>query len=140
MDEEFSVDDLTEEELDELIALGVIPDKQAILTDQLKTAQALRDRGSPEMRGSPYSGYQTAANPLEMLAYGLDRRQAKKDIEKYRQDQQGLLGQQVRGRGTYYDALRRKIRDRRKTLGGMTDYGADFEQFADNLDEPTAEY
>lgn len=99
------MDDLTDEDIQELIRLGVIPDQQAALGGQLEQAQMLRDRSmaGPEMRGN--SRIQTAANPLEFLVSGLQGYRANKDIKSLQEQQAELIRQQATGRGKYYGKL-----------------------------------
>lgn len=98
-------DEMTSEELQQLMALGVIPDQQSSIEQQLKTAQALRDK-VPQMR----HGYRvsTAAHPLEFIVQGIEGYRAKKDMEELRKKEEGLLQQQIDGRRLFYEALRRR--------------------------------
>jgi hypothetical protein len=100
-------DEVSEEELLQLMGLGVIPDQQNLLKDQMAEANALRDksRAGPQMRGN--SRVQTAANPLEFLSSYLGDRKAGKELDSLRKQQNDLLQQQVKGRSAYYNALRR---------------------------------
>lgn len=101
---EGGLDDMSDEELEQLIALGIIPDKQSILDQQIKTAEQLRYGNKPEMRhGGRVS---TAAHPLEFLAAGLEGHKAGKQLEELRKKQEELLQQQVLGRKTFFDRLR----------------------------------
>lgn len=90
------------------MALGVIPDQQNLLKDQMAEASALRQnsRAGPQMRGN--ARVQTAANPLEFLASYLGDRKAGKELDALRKQQNELLQQQVKGRSAYYNALRRR--------------------------------
>lgn len=101
-------DEVSEEELMQLMALGVIPDQQNLLKEQMAEATALRSKSQagPEMRGN--SRVQTAANPLEFVASYLGNRKAGKELDALRKQQNDLLQQQVKGRSAYYNALRRR--------------------------------
>lgn len=97
--------EMSEEEIQQLIALGIIPDKQSDIKDQIAQAQALRQK-VPEMRGN--GRVQVAANPLEFLGQGIQNYKAGKTIEDLRKKQEELLQQQVAGRGKFFQALRRR--------------------------------
>lgn len=97
-------DEMSDEELQQLIALGVIPDKQDALSQQMKIAEQLRYHNKPEMRGN--GRVQTAANPLEFLFAGLEGRKAGKELEALRKQQDELLGKQVAGRTSFFKNLR----------------------------------
>lgn len=99
------MDELSDEQIQQLMDLGIIPDKQDILLDQIKQAQSLRyGSKAPEMRGQA-GGYSTAASPLEFLAYTLQGRQANKELEQLRAKQEELLKQQASGRKDYFRHL-----------------------------------
>ena len=100
-------EEMTDEELEQLMALGIIPDQQSALEKQMAIAQELRHGKGPEMRGGG-GGYQTAANPLEFLASGLEKRKAGKEIDDLRARQEAMLQQQVQGRKLFYQNLRGK--------------------------------
>jgi hypothetical protein len=99
-------DEMSDEELQQLIALGVIPDKQGALDKQMSIAEQLRYHNKPEMRGN--GRVQTAANPLEFLVSGLEGRKAGKELDALRKQQDELLKQQVGGRTTFFKNLRRR--------------------------------
>jgi hypothetical protein len=95
---------LSEEDIQQLMELGVIPDQQSSLNDQIQQAQKIRNRGAPQ-------GYDTgrvyvAANPLEHLAYALQGIKAGRDIDKARSEQQKLLAQQIRGRSNFFNKMK----------------------------------
>lgn len=97
--------DLSDADLEQLMALGIIPDKQSGLQDQLTQAQKLRYGSMPEMRGEG-GRIQTAANPLEFLTAGVQGYRAGKDIDKLRKEQADLLKQQTQARKLFFDRLR----------------------------------
>lgn len=98
-------DDLSEEEIQQLIQLGIIPEQQGILAQQIAQANALRNSPGPEMRGN--GRIQTAANPLEFLAKGMQEYKTTKELKELRKQQQDALQEQVRGRRTFLSALNR---------------------------------
>ena len=95
--------DITDEELDKIAGLGIIPDKQSALDRQMKTAEALRYNNMPEMRGN--SRIQTAANPLEFLASGIQSVQAEKELRRLRSEQTQMLHDTTEGRKLYFKML-----------------------------------
>jgi hypothetical protein len=98
-------DTASAEELERLMSLGIAPDQQALLKDQMSQAQALRNRANPEMRGN--GRVMTAANPLEFVGAVMQKRQAGKDIEKLKKDQQDSLSKQAKDRALFYELMRR---------------------------------
>lgn len=102
--------DLDDDQIHQLMQLGVIPEEQEGLQNQMNVAQKLRDRGPPKGQTVGPDGIYVAANPLEHLAYAMQGIKAGKDLEKLRDQQQGLLNQQVDARQIYADALRGRKR------------------------------
>jgi hypothetical protein len=101
-----ATEEMTDEELQQLMALGIIPDQQGALEKQMALAEQLRYRNNPEMRGN--GRVQTAAHPLEFLASGIQGYKAGKQIEELRKKQDELLQQQVSGRKLFYQNLRKR--------------------------------
>lgn len=102
------LDNLSEEQLQQLMQLGAVPDQQTYLDEQIKQAQRIRNSQAPQ-------GYDTgrvyvAASPLEHLAHAMEGIKANKDLKNLRQQQQDLLAQQVAGRTSYMDALLGRLR------------------------------
>lgn len=102
------LDNLSEEDLQKLLQLGVIPDEQSSLDDQIKQAQMVRNRRAPQ--GTDTGRVYVAASPLEHIARVMEGIKAGKDLDKLRGDQQSLLQQQVSGRQSYMDALLGRLR------------------------------
>lgn len=102
-------ENLDDDQIQQLIALGVIPDQQNDLKKQMDQAQALRYAEAPQ--GS-YSrgGIYVAASPLEHMARVMQGIKAGKDLEKLRDQQQSVLQNQVEGRQSFLDALRNRTR------------------------------
>lgn len=98
-------EDMSDEDIQQLISLGIIPEKQDLLKGQLTEAQALRDR-RPEMRSGGRTV--TAANPLEFITQGMQSIKSQKEIEELRKQQNDLLQKQVTGRSAYLRALMQK--------------------------------
>lgn len=96
--------ELTDEEIQQLMALGIIPDQQNALSQQMATADQLRYHNSPQMREG--SRVTTAANPLEFVASTVQGIKAGKELEALKKRQDELLQKQVDGRSLYYKSLR----------------------------------
>lgn len=96
--------DFSDEELQQLMELGIIPDQQSMMQDQMRMAEKLRYGSMPEMRQG--GRVQTAANPLEFLAAGLQGHKAGKQIEELKRKQDEMLQKQVSGRKLFYKGLR----------------------------------
>lgn len=93
---------LTEEEIQQLIAMGVIPDQQDAIGQQMAQAQALRHGPGPQ--GRQTNAAFVAANPLEFVGDFMTKRDAAKDIEDLKRQQEELLRQRTEGMGVYYNA------------------------------------
>ena len=95
--------EMTDEQLQQLMELGIIPDQQGQLSEQMALAQKLRHGNTPQMRqGSRVS---TAAHPLEFLAAGLEGHKAGKQMEELSKQQAELLRKQVEGRKLFFQQL-----------------------------------
>lgn len=108
-EEEFNLEDMTEEDLQQLVQLGVIDEQMAENARQMMLQEKLRYQAMPEGRqaGRTY----VAANPLEHLSTGVEKYQAAQKIRDLEAQRAGMEGQQTAGRATYWDLLR----GRRKT-------------------------
>lgn len=95
---------LSEEQLQQLIELGVIPDQQDALSEQYMQANAVRNSAGPEVRGN--GRVMVAANPLEFLASGVQKYQAGKDIQEIGKKREDLMDKQTAARKALLDALR----------------------------------
>jgi hypothetical protein len=96
---DLSAQEMSDDELQQLIALGIIPEEQAQLLKQQQQAQMLQQRPGPEMRGN--GRVMTAANPLEFVGAGLQQyagmRKEKQALDKLDE----LRKQQLQGRQLY---------------------------------------
>lgn len=97
MADDFS--DLSEEQIQQLMDLGIIDDEQSILDKQLKTANSVRYSAGPEMRSN--GRVSTAANPLEFAVHAYQGYKAGKDADAIAKQQQELLKRQVEARAAY---------------------------------------
>ena len=95
--------DLSDDDIQQLMDAGVIKDKNDLLNMQLKQATALRNAPLPGGRDS--GKVFTAASPLEMLAGGLQRRQAMGQMGNIQQQQTDLLNKLAAARGLYGSAI-----------------------------------
>lgn len=98
--------DMTDEELDELVGLGVIGDDIAENIRQRRVAEELRYRAGPEGRqaGRTY----VAANPMEHIGEAMQKYTAHKDMRRLDEERKVLGVDQTTGRRTFWDLLRRK--------------------------------
>lgn len=97
-------ENITDEEAQMLMELGIIPEQLDSLSSQIDQAQKLRNRKGPE---GTYAGrVYVAANPLEHIAHAVQGIKAGRDIDRMRAEQQALLQRQVAGRSSYLDKLR----------------------------------
>jgi hypothetical protein len=105
-EEEFDLAGMSEEELQQLISLGVIDEQMAENARQMALQEGLRYQSAPEGRqaGRVY----VAANPLEHIGKGLEQYNAQKRMKELEAQRGGLQEQQTSGRGTYWDLLRGK--------------------------------
>jgi hypothetical protein len=102
-----SFSDLTDEDIDKLVALGEIPDKQSFLQQQLATAQGIRDQPLNTLtQGRRVS---TAATPLGMLGQIGTKMIGGYQANQLGNQRQNLLDQQASGRKAYFDMIRRGI-------------------------------
>ncbi len=100
---ELSVQDLSDEDIAQLIQLGVIPEEQAALLKQQQQAQMLQQRPGPEMRGN--GRVQTAANPLEFIGAGLQQYAGMRKEKQATGKLDELRKQQLMGRQLYANKL-----------------------------------
>lgn len=97
---------LTEEQLQQLIELGVIDEQQGFLGEQAAQANAIRNQAGPQMQGN--GRVMTAANPLEFLGQGIQKFQAGKDLEEIGKKRQGNIDKRLTGRQALLDAIRNR--------------------------------
>ncbi len=98
--------DLTEDQIAQLMELGVLPDEQKSLAEQLTQARELRNRQGPQ--GIDTGRIYTAANPLEHAVHAYEGIKAGKQIDELLKQQQESLMKQSEGRSAFLKALRRK--------------------------------
>lgn len=96
-------EDMTEDEIQQLMELGVIPKKQDALAQQLAQATALRNKEGPQGRDS--GRVYTAASPLEHIAHAAQGIMAGRNIKRLQKEQQGQLDAQVKGRSAFLKAM-----------------------------------
>lgn len=103
--------DLSEEEIAQLMELGVLPTEQSQLAESLSQATALRNQRGPE--GYDSGRVYTAASPLEHAVHAYQGIKAGKEMDSILKQQQENLLKQTEGRTAFLKALRRKP----KTIG-----------------------
>lgn len=106
MDDFLDLEDLSEEEIAQLMELGILDDQQGILSDQLAQAQAMRNAPGPQGRDS--GRVYTAASPIEHAVHVYQGYKAGQDIKELADKQNAILDQQLQGRKSFLDALRRR--------------------------------
>lgn len=112
---------MSADQLQQLVALGVIPDKQRALDQQMELANQLRTTPMPkgQMAGRVFVG-----DPLGALAAGVERYQGNKQLKKLRGKQDELLNKQNAARMAYVQALRgQQAQPQGAPPGGMTPAG-----------------
>lgn len=87
---------LSDEQIQQLMQLGIIPQQQDILGKQLQLAQGLRYSQGPQGRDS--GRVYTAPNPLEVAMHNIQQYQAGKQMQDIQQKQQDMLRKQALGR------------------------------------------
>jgi hypothetical protein len=98
--------DLSEEEIQQLIDLGIIDDETGMLDKQMKYAQSMRNAPGPEMRGN--GRVMVAGNPLEFAAQAWQGIRSGNEIKDIKARQEELLRKQSAGRQTFLKGLRGK--------------------------------
>jgi hypothetical protein len=102
--EKYSLENMSEEDIQKMVDLGLIDENMAENARQMQTAEKLRYSEAPGMRGN--SRVMTAANPMEFIGRGIQQYRAGRQMEDLAK-QRGELGkQQTAGRRNYWDVLR----------------------------------
>ncbi len=102
-------ENLDDDQIQQLMELGIIPDQSNVLQSQIEQAQKLRNAEGPQGQ-TVRSGIYVAASPLEHIARVMQGMKAQKDLDRLYGEQQGLFSQQVQGRQAFVDALRGRDR------------------------------
>jgi hypothetical protein len=103
--EEYDISKMSEEELAQLVQLGVIDENMAENARQMKLAEQLR-YGTAGPEGRNAGRVYVAANPLEHLGRGLEQWNAQKRMKELEAQRGEMQGKQTQARGTYWDLLR----------------------------------
>lgn len=109
------MEDFSPEELQALMALGIMPEELSGLDSQIAQAQALRD--SPMPQGQMAGRVHVAPSILQFAATGLDRYRGMKDLKGLQGQRKGLLDKTTDARMLYAEALRKRL------SGGMDPAG-----------------
>lgn len=96
---------LSDEDIQALMELGVLPDQQKSLDDQITTAQTIRDRKAPRGQTVGPDNVYVASSPLEHAAYAAQGIMAGRDIKNARLQQQEILAKQIKGRASYFQKM-----------------------------------
>lgn len=99
------LEDLTEDEIAQLMQLGAIPQEQASIAEQLSQARQLRNREGPQ--GIDTGRIYTAASPIEHAVRAYEGIKAGRQIDDLLKKQQENLLKQTEGRTAFLKALRR---------------------------------
>jgi hypothetical protein len=105
-DEDFDMSQLSEEDLQKLISLGMIDENMAENARQMAMQEGLRYGAAPEGRDS--GRVYTAANPLEHVGSLLQKYNANKEMKNLKTERGVMQGQQTAGKGMFWDLLRGK--------------------------------
>lgn len=97
-----SLENMTPEQIQQLVALGIIPDQMAGMDKQMEYANQLRSTPTPEMYGN--GRVMVAANPMEHIAAGLQRYKGMKDMKELQAQQEALRKDQTAGRSKFFEA------------------------------------
>ena len=93
------LENLSPEQLKQLMELGIIPDELSALDRQYKSADALRGTAMPEGRDS--GRVYTAANPMEAVGSLMKQYAGNRDVKKIEGKQDALLQKQLEGRNLF---------------------------------------
>jgi hypothetical protein len=115
MMDNFNEEDLTDEEIQQLVALGIIPEQMDENARQMQMSEQLRYQAAPEGRDS--GRVYTAANPMEHIGSVMEKYNAQKQIGKLGEERSGMLNQQARDRKLYYELLRGKRKSKLQSVG-----------------------
>lgn len=100
----FNPNSLSSDDIKQVLSAGEISGKQALIAQQMKQAQALRDATVPEGRHA--GGMYVAASPLEGLANAAGKFAGAYQQRQLNDQSSALLAQQTADRKKYFDILR----------------------------------
>ena len=89
--------------IQQLVALGAIPEEQALMLRQADQGAGMMQ--TPSAQGMNVGGTFKASSPVEHLSVALQRMLGGKMQKAALSQYQGTLGKQTAGRGVYADAL-----------------------------------
>jgi hypothetical protein len=110
-------ENLSDEDIQQLMSLGIIPDEMNDINSQMEIANKIRTRTPPT--GTDTGRVYVAASPLEHIAYAAQGIKAGRDLKKLRLDQQALLAQQIRGRSKYFQKMNDTPENRARNMQQM---------------------
>jgi hypothetical protein len=103
--EEYGLEQMSEEELQKLVELGVIDDNMAENARQMRLAEELR-YATPTPEGRQAGRVYVASNPLEHIGKGMQQWNAQKRMDELEKERAGMGQQQTAGRQSYWDIIR----------------------------------
>lgn len=101
--DELSMQDMSDEDLAQIVGMGGNADQQEMLKKQLANAQALQGRPMPEMRGN--GRVQTAANPMEFVGNLMQQYAGQRREKDAMSKIDALQKQQTMGRQLYANKM-----------------------------------
>lgn len=87
---------MTEDQIQQLVALGIIPEQMSSMDKQYKIANELRNTALPEGRSN--GRVFTAANPMETVGALMQQYGGKRKMDAIEKKQDAALQQQAEGR------------------------------------------
>lgn len=102
----FDPSKMSQDDIHQMLSAGEFSGKQALIAQQMKQAQALRDTAMPEGRRA--GGMYIAANPLETAAAAVKQGLGAHMAGALNAQSTGLLTDQTNARQTYFDILRKR--------------------------------
>ena len=98
------LDNLSPEDIEALIALGVLPEEQAEVIRQQKLAESIRTQSGPQ--GRQAGGQFVAAHPLEFMGDMAQKYMAGQQEKELQKKQADILRQQTEARRKFFEAAR----------------------------------
>lgn len=109
MDDTNDLSDLSDDDIRQLVALGVIPDQQKQMQGQVAQAYALRNSGLNSLGQASYAGRRVVApGPLATLGGLAKAYMGNMQLQQLQDKYGSQASQQIAGRLAFINALRRK--------------------------------
>lgn len=91
--------------IQQLVALGAIPEEQALLMRQMQQGEGMM--GAPSAQGMRVGSTYVASSPMEHAAVALQRYLGQRQMAEAEKGYRGTLGEQTSGRSAAAEALRK---------------------------------